>query len=209
MSKKTYDILTTVSLFLIAASAILSDKFAQFRWVFGGIAVACALVSTWIYFNHGMEKAREENEQADHVTGAPAAAAPEAEHVNSLSEVLCEPLTCDDMELSEEPEQLDEITLNARPGAQLYLSAAKSLRLTSFYFSRVISIPHHRTFAEEVVGIVRGLTEPGENPRYEFEFKADGTFRVVPCAQRALHSDEKKRKIESLDAVEPRGQLLH
>src|SRR5262249_35721591 len=59
MTKRSYDVLTTISLLGIATAAILSDRIPRFGWLFGAIAISCALVSTGIYFKFGMKASRK------------------------------------------------------------------------------------------------------------------------------------------------------
>jgi hypothetical protein len=59
MSGKTYDRITTLMILSCAAMAVLSDNYPHYLWIFGSIAIACAAVSAWMYFRHGMRKCRE------------------------------------------------------------------------------------------------------------------------------------------------------
>jgi hypothetical protein len=194
MSKRTYDIATTTSLFLIAASAILSDKLPNYFWIFGGIGVSCALISTFIYFKYGMRKVREPrqvNDQAsvpDNLSYGGDATGISA----SLAQIKCGSLTL----LKDDEVQKDITEIREAPSESI--TSLGSIDVASLFFERIVVMRHARarTFADEVVEIVKGLTKEGEEPVYEFEFKADGTFKVSPCVvhpRQSAVSDEKKR----------------
>jgi hypothetical protein len=217
MSKRTYDAVTTGSLLLIAASAFLSDKFSHFGWLFGGIAVSCALVSTWIYFRHGMKKAREGDGRSDHSVDCDTETMTVASATDraATSFEVSEEIACskrDELLASDEAEQLEgrkDADENLHPTAGRFLGTINALQVTSFYLSNLIVKQPQRTFADEVVEIVKGLTEPGDNPMYEFEFKPDGSFRVVPCALRVRRADERKRLTENFESMELQSRVFH
>jgi hypothetical protein len=216
MSKKTYETLTTVSLFFVAASAILSDKFVRYSWLFGAIAVVCTLVSTWIYFKHGMKKTRERAQDGEHSVDAadePVRVSSGTAGSDSSFEVSKSPiyLECNDLVASDETDEMggaEDVCDEAQPTSGLSLGLS-ALQVKSYYISSVIVKQHQRTFAEEVVEIVKGLTDQGENPVYEFEFKPDGSLRVVPCASRGRRPNKSNSIAESLEEIDLENRTLH
>jgi hypothetical protein len=70
-------------------------------------------------------------------------------------------------------------------------------------------VPPQRTFAEEVVEIVKGLTALSETPLYEIEIKTDGTLKVIPCAQLTDGAPERKLLEDEPDIVERSSPTVH
>lgn len=64
MSRRIYNALTTVSLIVVAASAVLYDRVPGHPWAFGIVAGACAVLSAWVYLAYGMNKDRENSDGA-------------------------------------------------------------------------------------------------------------------------------------------------
>jgi len=60
-----------------------------------------------------------------------------------------------------------------------------------------------------VVEIVKGLTALSENPVYEFEFKADRSFKIVPCAQGLSRAANRKELVEILELPDIQNPVLH
>jgi hypothetical protein len=236
MSKKTYDILTTVSLFAIAVSAILSDRLRQLGWLFGGVAVACGVISTWIYFRHGMQKARELDQDCDRsIDGRNRSTETIATNVNDIAPLsipdAIQHWGADDLlplrqsqgeeEANQEPRTVSGIVAGESLDLAQYLKSDQFLvsrgsqqmgePLNAFQLRSYFAVTHvtqtRRTFAEEVVEIVKGLTALSESPIYEIEFKADGTLKVVPCSGTSPSANQAKKMPQAFESMKTEDRV--
>jgi len=218
VTTKNYNTLTTASLIAIAVSAILYDRIPGYGWVFGGLGAACGALSAWLYLAHGMNKDRVPAVPASAVSEPTNEMAPlKIENLNAGITVQGKPLDVD----------VDYFDLPARVNAKLvegtgkstqahYVYLANSLRTSkltsiSYFLGAGVAMreaPRQRTFAEEVMEIVKGLSTLGETPMYELEFKSDGTLRVFPCAQNAPRLEEPAMP-EEVEAAETPTPKFH
>lgn len=186
MTKKTYDAVTSTSLLLIAAAALLFDRFPRFHPIFGALAIVCALVSSWVYLTN-VRKRDVKTREGETAPGD----APIADYNPE-----CSALQTKGFHLHgafEMPPEADGLYVRDLLVEYFAVSSYKT------------EIVRARSFADEVVDIVRELSASKASPFFEFEFKPDGTFRIVPCTEKSP-----PRQIEErLEASEPRALVVH
>jgi hypothetical protein len=198
VTAKRYSTLTTTSLIVIAVSAILYDRIPGYGWVFGGLAAVCGALSAWLYLAHGMNKDRVTEVGTTGVSEQANEIAPlRIENSNAGITVQGKPFDVD-VHYVDFPARVNP-KLNEGTGKTAhFVYYANSLRMSklasiNYFVGAGVAVrqgPRQRTFAEEVMEIIKGLSTLGETPLYELEFKSDGTLRVFPCTQNAPRSQE-------------------
>jgi hypothetical protein len=212
VKKRTYDALATGSLIAIALSAILYDRIPGYGWLFGGLAGGCALLSAWIYLAYGMNADRSNSASPDFEP--PPISDREAIPSEGITlregrEIEClDPIGSVSSPTVVDAEFVGEKT--ERPRA-FYADSIKAFQVKSVYYYSLASVemPRQRTFAEEVVEIVKGLTALSDAPMYELEVKSDGTLKVIPCSQATRNVQERKSLEEDATVTKSTLPIIH
>jgi hypothetical protein len=200
MTKRTYDAITKASLFALAACAILFDRLPQVNWLFGILAIGCALLSgaAYLIYNHG-RRAAQETIMPVEAQKAPADRARDGIEVANVSAG------------SNLRHHLQETLSEAHKSyyiddSSYVFQKEHVLNLTSVM--NYVAVMPRRSFAEEVLSIVRGLSSGSDTPMFEFEFRADGILKVVPCQQKRRMIDELEEELESPKLADNRS-IVH
>lgn len=178
MNKRTFESISRASLFALFACAVLFDRLPRFSWLFGTVGIICAVLSgaTYVVYNHrgvySSKLASVGNRDA-----------------TSRSEQL---LGVEIKTLSKNAQDLagmrDRVFMYYFDDVTLMLLKEKVSDAT-----RVINCVKPtpwQSFSDHVISIVRGLSPASEAPAFEFEFRPDGTLKVIPCERTERFSYE-------------------
>jgi hypothetical protein len=198
MKNRTYGIVTNVSLLLIAASALLFDRFPQRHILFGITAIVCGLVSAWTYLS-SINKKEDENAHNPQNKNEVARVDRDFDVVQVKHDFAVGHARVKPPIFYGGTAQLDAVLLDKASMSEITLVQ---------YVSTFAEAPRHRSFADEVIDIVKGLSGKSSHSPFEFEFKPDGTFRILPCSPG--YGQEEQEEVErQLEDAKSRPPVFH